>query len=155
MYYPEGYFISNYRHNYYERVFSRGEFGMGGRLYSHWILGIPKELRRSVLLNQEETIELDYSSMNMHIMSSLENLSSNSGKDLYQIGTLKGLNREMIKQFITIAPNVKNITSAKKLTAKELLQKLRLYMQYYGESILRILRGEKISVLNLCFMNLI
>jgi hypothetical protein len=123
MYYPEGYFISNYRHNYYERVFSRGEFGMGGRLYSHWILGIPKELRRSVLLNQEETIELDYSSMNMHIMSSLENLSSNSGKDLYQIGTLKGLNREMIKQFITIAPNVKNITSAKKLTAKELLGK--------------------------------
>jgi hypothetical protein len=76
-----------------------------------------------VLLNQEETIELDYSSMNMHIMSSLENLSSNSGKDLYQIATLKGLNREMIKQFITIAPNVKNITSAKKLTAKELLGK--------------------------------
>ena len=59
----------------------------------------------------------------MHIMSSLENLSSNSGKDLYQIATLKGLNREMIKQFITIAPNVKNITSAKKITAKNLLGK--------------------------------
>ncbi len=123
IYYPEGYFVSNYRNNYYERIFSRGNFGKGGRLYSHWILSVPKELRRSLLLNQEETIELDYSSMNMHIMSSLENLSSNSGKDLYQIATLKGLNREIIKQFITIAPNVKNITTAKKLTAQEILGK--------------------------------
>ena len=120
---PEGWFISNYRNNFYERVFSRGDFGHGGRLYSHWVLNAPKELRRSLLLNQEETVELDYSSMNMHIMSSLENLSSNSGKDLYQIATLKGLNRTIIKQFITIAPNVKNITTAKKLTAKEILGK--------------------------------
>mgnify|MGYP000272567106 FL=1 len=123
IYNPEGYFVSNYRNNYYERIFSRGNFGKGGRLYSHWVLNAPKELRRSLLLNQEDTVELDYSSMNMHIMSSLENLSSNSGKDLYQIATLKGLNRTIIKQFITIAPNVKNITTAKKLTAQEILGK--------------------------------
>ena len=116
----EGRFISDYSKNYYERIFNRGDFGKGGRLYKHWILGIPKELRGSLLLNNEPTCELDYSSMNMHIMSSLENLSSNTGKDLYQIATLKERDRSVIKQFITIAPNVKDSSKAKLLTAREL-----------------------------------
>ena len=119
----EGKFISNYRHNYYERIFSRGDFGKGGRLFSHWILSTPKELRGSMLLNQEPIVELDFGSMNMHIMSSLESISGNSGKDLYQVGTLKGLDRDMIKQFITIAPNVKDTSKAKLLTAQEMISK--------------------------------
>ena len=119
----EGQFISNYRHNYYERIFSRGDFSKGGRLFSHWILSTPKEIRRSMLLNQEPIVELDFGSMNMHIMSSLENISSNSGKDLYQVGTLKGLDRDIIKQFITIAPNVKDTSKAKLLTAREMFGK--------------------------------
>ena len=38
----EGYYIAKYSQNSYTRVFSRGSFDKGGRLFHHWITDTPK-----------------------------------------------------------------------------------------------------------------
>jgi hypothetical protein len=104
-------FCFNYPYNFYTREFNRGRFDRGGRFFSHWILQTKKALRKHLRINDNPTIELDYSCMNMQIMCSLTNQYDLNNKDLYQYKGLKNLDREWVKQFITIAPNVKTSTN--------------------------------------------
>jgi hypothetical protein len=47
-------------HNNLHRVFNRGTFRLGGRLYGGWWQNIPKELRQHITIDGHRTIELDY-----------------------------------------------------------------------------------------------
>ena len=115
----ENYYISRYSLNSYKRVFNRGDFGKGGRLFHHWITATPKELRKNIKINGSPIVELDFGSMNMHLIYSLEGNSTFSKKDLYQVGTLKKLNRDLIKQFSTVAINTATTYGAKRAIFKE------------------------------------
>ena len=42
------------------RVFNRGRFSLGGRLYGGWWQNIPKEFRADITIDGSSTIELDY-----------------------------------------------------------------------------------------------
>ena len=61
--------------------------------------------------------------MNMHLIYSLEGNSTFSKKDLYQVGTLKKLNRDLIKQFCTVAINTATTYGAKRATYKAIYGK--------------------------------
>ena len=119
----EGYYIAKYSQNSYTRVFSRGDFGKGGRLFHHWITETPKELRKKTIINGKSIIELDFGSMNMHLMYSLIGNSSFSKKDLYQVRGLKKLDRDLVKQFCTVAINTSTTYAAKLATYKAIHKK--------------------------------
>jgi len=116
----EGYYIAKYSQNSYKRVFSRGRFDKGGRLFHHWITDTPKELRKRIMINGKAIVELDFGSMNMHLMYSLLGKSTFSKKDLYQIKGLKKLDRDLVKQFCTVAINTSTTYKAKLTTYKEI-----------------------------------
>ena len=69
-----------------------------------------KDIRRRITLNDEKTVELDYSSLGIHLLYSQENLNyydlNDPGSDPY---TLKGVDtneREVNKKIITFALNM-------------------------------------------------
>jgi len=108
---------SNYVFNYYYRVFHRGSIDYGGRYYGHWLLNTPSEMRKHLILNGNKTVELDYSNMNMHIAYSLEGIDEFSEQDLY---SSIEIDRDWVKQFITIAFNSDTKSKAISSTLREL-----------------------------------
>lgn len=49
------------------RVFNRKRFNLGGRFYGALHTNLPKELRADILINEEPTVELDYSAHHVRI----------------------------------------------------------------------------------------
>lgn len=43
-------------------------FSQGGRFYGHWVQGLPRELRRHVLMNGEPVVELDYKAIHPNLL---------------------------------------------------------------------------------------
>jgi hypothetical protein len=86
---------TNFNDTEYYRVFNGGSFELGGRFYGPWWVTLSKDARGNITLNGEKTIELDYSSIGIHLLYSQENLNyydlngNNSGPD-----TLKGIDPE-------------------------------------------------------------
>jgi sugar lactone lactonase YvrE len=51
------------------RVFNDGVFDKGGRFYGGWWQGIPREYRRSIIINGEPAVEADYSAIHPSLTS--------------------------------------------------------------------------------------
>ena len=67
------------------RLFTE-EDGIGGRIYGHWIQGVPSDLRRFVTFNGEPTVEYDYRSAQPALaLSSLGVTSGRDDGDLYAV----------------------------------------------------------------------
>lgn len=69
----------------YRRIFNRfnGEdFRYGGRLYGHWCLSIPSELRQEISINGEQTLERDFVAYHARMAYDLAGQSMPDG-DLY------------------------------------------------------------------------
>ena len=101
---------TNFNDTEYYRVFNGGSFELGGRFYGPWWVTLSKDARGNITLNGEKTIELDYSSIGIHLLYSQENLNyydlNGNNSDPY---TLKGVDaneREVNKKIITIALNM-------------------------------------------------
>ena len=101
---------ANFKNIEYYRVFNDGSFELGGRFYGTWWVTLNKDIRRRITLNDEKTVELDYSSLGIHLLYSQENLNyydlNDPGSDPY---TLKGVDtneREVNKKIITFALNM-------------------------------------------------
>lgn len=54
-------------HNRFRRVFNR-TFDLGGRFYAHWCQGLPRELRRHILINGEPIQELDFKALHPSLL---------------------------------------------------------------------------------------
>lgn len=54
------------------RVFSQSSFEKGGRFYGPWWQGVGKKIRREILIDDDVTIELDYSAQFPHLLYSME-----------------------------------------------------------------------------------
>ncbi len=101
---------TNFNNKEYYRVFNDGSFELGGRFYGPWWVTLSKDIRKYITINNSKTIELDYSSLNIHLLYSEEGLNyfdlNESTADPY---TLKGINRDerdINKLIITIALNI-------------------------------------------------
>lgn len=54
-------------HNRFRRVFNCN-FDLGGRFYAHWCQGLPRELRRHILINGEPIQELDFKALHPSLL---------------------------------------------------------------------------------------
>ena len=93
----------------YHRIFSNSSWKQGGRFYGPWWQYITNdkekiELRKYLLINKKTTIELDYSSVHLHLLYNKEKKIYDDKNDAY---TLKGLEhkRAFVKKAILIAIN--------------------------------------------------
>ena len=94
------------------RIFSKGSFKLGGRLYAP-IQNYTKQTRKYFYLNGEPTIEIDYSSIHPHMLYHKERLEFN-GDDPYAI---EGFDRDAVKVAFNIMLN-KEAFGANKPVAK-------------------------------------
>lgn len=108
----------NQSHKLTRRVFNRGSFQKGGRFYGGWWQRCPEAYRTGIFLNDEATLEVDYSGL--HIVM----LYANKGIDYWrEIGTepyevkVPGFDngpvpRSICKLLLLVAINAKDETSA-------------------------------------------
>ena len=96
----------------YHRIFSNSSWEEGGRFYGPWWQYITNdkekiELRKYLLINNKPTIELDYSSVHLHLLYNKEKKVYDDKNDAY---TLTGLEhkRAFVKKAILIAINCKS-----------------------------------------------
>jgi hypothetical protein len=78
-------------HKDLHRVFSRGSFQLGGRFYGCGVHNLSKRSRRHTFINDEPTVEIDYSSMHLRMLYHLRGLEAPDG-DLYDFGVSRELN---------------------------------------------------------------
>ena len=56
------------------RIFYRGDWSLGGRYHGGWWQQVPSELRKDILINDQHTVEVDYSGFHVSIAYGLEGL---------------------------------------------------------------------------------
>ena len=56
------------------RIFYRGDWNLGGRYHGGWWQQVPSELRKDILINDQHTVEVDYSGFHVAIAYGLEGL---------------------------------------------------------------------------------
>lgn len=71
------------------RIFNNGAFAHGGRFYGG-VEGLPKEERRELLIDGEETVELDYSALHPRLMYALSGRPLSIDADPYAIAGWEG-----------------------------------------------------------------
>ena len=81
----------NFKNIEYYRVFNDSSFELGGRFYGAWWVTLSKDVRGNITLNGEKTIELDYSSIGIHLLYSQENLNYYDLNDNPLQGTMERL----------------------------------------------------------------
>ena len=92
------------RNTKYVRIFNNGDFGQGGRFYCHWSQMIPKEFRRYIQIDGQETIELDYSCLHISMLYGLVGKIPPEG-DLYALNGISTEFRPVVKKAFNIAIN--------------------------------------------------
>jgi hypothetical protein len=102
----------------YVRIFNNSSFKEGGRFYNPWWQQIKNKkikLRKNITINGNQTVELDFNALHIHLLYHLEGLDYNkfysSNHDPY---TLEGFEeyRDMAKGVILVSLNMsKKITS--------------------------------------------
>ena len=100
------------------RIFSKGSFELGGRLFAP-IQNYTKQTRKYFYLNGEPTIEIDYSSIHPYMLYHGEGLEFD-GDDPYAI---EGFDRDAVKVAFNIMLN-KETASANKSVAKTISKDL-------------------------------
>ena len=68
------------------RIFYRKKWNLGGRYHGGWWQQIPSELRKDILINDQYTVEVDYSGFHVSIAYGLEGLQP--PQDPYTLGVL-------------------------------------------------------------------
>ena len=100
---------TNFNNKEYYRIFNDGSFELGGRFYGAWWVTLSKDIRKYITINKSKTVELDYSSLNIHLLYSEEDLNyydlNESIADPYVLKGADKDERDINKLIITIALN--------------------------------------------------
>ena len=102
----------------YVRIFNNSSFKEGGRFYSPWWQQIKNKkikLRKNITINNNQTVELDFNALHIHLLYHLEGLNYNklysSNHDPYTLEGFEGY-RDLVKMIILVSLNMnKKITS--------------------------------------------
>ena len=107
----------DFKNKHYKRIFN-GDFNKGGRFYGPWWLGIPSELRQYILINNNKTVEYDYSSLIIHQIYSevgLNYFEENAySEDPYLLDGVPDTERKINKAIIQIGLNCDDLDSLNK-----------------------------------------
>ena len=97
------------------RIFNRGSFQKGGRFYGGWWQRCPKDWRQKIFIDDEPTIELDFTGLHIMLLYAKEGIDylSSIGGDPYEIDPPRWLNdpqelRNLAKRLLLVAVNAKN-----------------------------------------------
>lgn len=103
------------------RVFNNSSFEQGGRFYGGWWELVKEEMRKQILIDGEETVELDYSGFHPRLLYRMNGLEVPEG-DLYDIPEVAGSKemRKVVKLVFLVALNAKNRKASIALGVKEL-----------------------------------
>ena len=96
---------------YLRRIFNNGSLQQGGRFYDGWWQSIPSEYRQYISLNGDYVVELDYSSIHIHLLYSLIQQTCHM-EDHYVFGKLSKQWRPITKKMVNILINAKSRESA-------------------------------------------
>lgn len=72
------------------RVFNYRSLSKGGRFYGHWVQMVPKDMRKLLTIDEEPTIEVDFSGQHIHMLYAQEGATVPAG-DVY---ALKGFDKD-------------------------------------------------------------
>ncbi len=101
--------------NTYRRIFSRGRFDRGGRFYGPWWINARRAIRQHILIDNQPTVECDYSGQHLHILYSLAGLNyhriDNTG-DPYNMVEAAVVDRDFLKVCLLVALNARSKTGA-------------------------------------------
>ena len=118
--------VVDFANNTYHRIFNNNSFESGGRFYGPWWQSINSELRKLITFNNKKTIELDYSSLHIHLLYSKEGIDYHElyGKkaDPYLLKGYGKRYRTVIKRAFLIALNMqtpKNFSQTVAYTLRE------------------------------------
>jgi len=97
------------------RIFYRGNWSLGGRYHGGWWQQVPSELRKDILINDQHTVEVDYSGFHVSIAYGLEGLQP--PEDPYELRALihpltPKQQRQDVKLLVLTAINAKDRKSA-------------------------------------------
>lgn len=104
----------DFKNKSYQRIFNR-DFEHGGRFYGPWWLNIPSELRKFITINNNKTVEYDYSSLIIHQIYSEVGLNyfeeNTYFDDPYTLKGIPNTERKINKAIIQIALNCRDFKS--------------------------------------------
>ncbi len=110
------------KYKFIRRTFSRGSTQYNGRYNGGWWESINEEERAGILINDLDTVEIDYSSMHPMILYGMEGKVPPTG-DIYELAPLMGLDtktqRKWIKFLVLFAINAKTEKDAFSAFRKE------------------------------------
>jgi hypothetical protein len=106
----------------YFRTFKNCSFSMGGRFFGPWWQNMKRELRPLLLINGNETVELDYGAMFVHLAYSLEGeiYWDCFNSDPYELPTMPDLDRNISKLVLLFSFNNSYETTLIKAVIKAL-----------------------------------
>ena len=86
--------------NQIHRIFSRGSFNLGGRMYGGYWINLKKELRQGMTINDEPCSEVDFNSMHIAQLYAMDGYHHSDDYDAYDIPELlaMGVSRSGIKK---------------------------------------------------------
>ncbi len=113
------YFQSRYQ--YLHRVFNNETFRLGGRFYGAFHLGLPKELRPHIRINNNPSVELDYSALHIRMLYHLKNIDYK--EDPYSALCENEADRKVYKLVQLISINSKTEDDAIRAIRDELRKK--------------------------------
>jgi len=100
----------NQRSKFVRRIFYRGDWTLGGRFHGGFWQQIGSEYRKDILINDQRTVEIDFSGMHISLAYGLE--GHQPPKDPYDIGPMHEMlgvmqseQRPIVKQLILCAIN--------------------------------------------------
>ena len=83
----------------FRRVFNNSSFSQGGRFYGHWSQSIPREYRKKIRINHEETSELDFSGLHIRMLYHIAKTIPPEG-DMYKIDGIDSTDRSLSKKIL-------------------------------------------------------
>lgn len=92
--------------NILKRIFSNGSFYQGGRFYGAWWLNIKKETRKTITINGDTTIEMDFKAMHLDLLYSKEGLPLK--EDPYTLEGISRRHRSGIKMLLNAMINAES-----------------------------------------------
>lgn len=95
-----------------KRIFYRGNWSLGGRFFGGWWQKVNSDYRSRILINDEPTLELDYSGLHINLIHGMER--EQPPKDPYTIPlinpeTTSEQQRAWIKGLVLMAINAKSV----------------------------------------------
>jgi len=87
---------------YVYRSFNRGKWEFGGRFYTPVFQGIPSAWRKTITIDDEETVELDYSAHHIRLLYHEEGLEFDGEPYVYAKDDVENADNRMVHKYIAM-----------------------------------------------------